>query len=90
MPTVVTQNAANPWNKSSDREKEILNRVGSDVESFERGIGRDFHDNCVKWYRQYRGFRKFEDAWVSAGPPDRDALVYDAKRSWGSGARSTR
>jgi hypothetical protein len=84
MPTVVTQNAANPWNKSSDREKEILNRVGSDVESFERGIGRDFHDNCVKWYRQYRGFRKFEDAWVSAGPPDRDALVYDAKRSWGS------
>jgi hypothetical protein len=78
-----TQTAATPWGKSSDAEREILNRVGADVESFERGIGQDFKERCERFYRGYRGFRKFADAWTQ-DPRDRDALVYDAKRHWGS------
>jgi hypothetical protein len=55
---VVTQNAASPWNKSTPQERDILNRVGADVESFERGIGSDWREACNRRYRQYRGFRK--------------------------------
>jgi hypothetical protein len=43
---VVTQNAASPWNKSTPQERDILNRVGADVESFERGIGTDWREMC--------------------------------------------
>jgi hypothetical protein len=82
--SVVTQNAASPWNKSTPQERDVLNRVGADVESFERGIGSDWRDACNKRYRQYRGWRKFRDAWTAAGPNDRDGVVYDAKKHWGS------
>jgi hypothetical protein len=44
------------------------------------GIGRDFKERCERFYRQYRGFRKFRDAWVKAGPNDRDGVLYDAKK----------
>jgi hypothetical protein len=81
---VVTQNAASPWNKSTPQERDILNRVGADVESFERGIGSDWREACNRRYRQYRGFRRFRDAWTAAGPNDRDGVAYDAKRHWGS------
>jgi hypothetical protein len=33
---------------------------------------------------QYRGWRKFRDAWTAAGPNDRDGVLYDAKKHWGS------
>ena len=82
---VVSQNAVNPFHGSTDGEREILNRVGADVESFERGIGRDFKDNCDKWYRQYRGFNKWADAWVRLGTrEDRDGFLRSSKKNWGS------
>jgi hypothetical protein len=46
--SVVTQNAASPWNKSTPQERDVLNRVGA------------------------------------AGPNDRDGVLYDAKKHWGS------
>jgi hypothetical protein len=84
-PKVVSQNAVNPYHGSSDSEREILDRVGADVESFERGIGRDFKDNCDKWYQQYRGFKKWADEWVRLGTAeDRDGFLRTSKSNWGS------
>jgi hypothetical protein len=49
--SVVTQNAASPWNKSTPQERDVLNRVGADVESFERGIGTDWREMCNRRYQ---------------------------------------
>src|SRR6266542_5707478 len=67
-----------------DNERELLERVLADVMSFEDGIGRDFRDNCVKRFRQYRGFRQFADAWTKTTVNDKDAVLYDAKKHWGA------
>jgi hypothetical protein len=67
-----------------DGDKETVEYVAACVESFERGIGTDFRERCEKFYRQYRGFKRFRDAWTAAGPNDRDAVLYDAKKHWGA------
>jgi hypothetical protein len=63
-----------------------------DAAAADRGAARvvrgrhrpDFKENCEKRYQQYRGFRQFRDAWTKAGPRDRDGVLYDAKKHWGS------
>src|SRR5215210_4937303 len=58
--------------------------VAACVESFERGIGQDFRDRCTRFYRQYRGFKRWADAWVKAGPNDKDEILRDSKKNWGA------
>jgi hypothetical protein len=65
-------------------EKELVDRVMSSVESFERGIGTEWRDRCNRRYRQYRGVKDYKDAWVKAGPNDRDGLLLEGKRTWGA------
>jgi hypothetical protein len=68
----------------TDAEFDVLRKVGACQETFEDGIGRDFRTNCEKFYGQYRGFRRWRDAWLAAGPRDKDGLSRDAKQTWGS------
>jgi hypothetical protein len=67
-----------------DSERETLEKIVADVESWERGMGADAREQFTKWYLQYRMFRKWRDDWTRSGPSDRDGLVYDAKRQWGA------
>ena len=67
-----------------DEEKDALNELMACVESWEGSIGPEFRDRCMKFYRQYRGFRKWRDDWTVAGPRDKDGLLYDAKKQWGA------
>jgi hypothetical protein len=67
-----------------DADRDLVNETVACVDTFEKGIGQDFHENCRKWYRQYRGFKKFRNAWEAAGPNDRDGVVYDAQKTWGA------
>jgi hypothetical protein len=69
---------------TADADKEPLGRVVTCGESFERGIGREFKENCEKWYRQYRSFSRLKSAWIQGSENDRDGLLYDAKRDWGA------
>ncbi len=64
-------------------ERDLVTKVMSCVETFERGIGVDFKERCENFYRLYRGFRKWRDAWIQ-DENDRDALLYDAKSQWGA------
>lgn len=54
------------------------------VESFEQSIGGDFKKTIEDAYRQYRGFQEFRNSWEAAGPGERDGVLYDAKKTWGS------
>ena len=67
-----------------DQERELCEMIADRVLHFEQGIGRDFHERCMRFYRQYRGFRQFQDFWTKAGPNDRDGLLADAKKTWGA------
>jgi hypothetical protein len=69
---------------TADTDKDTLRRVVSDGEAFERGIGQEFRERCERFYRQYRSFSKLRNAWIPASAPDRDVLLYDAKRDWGA------
>lgn len=67
-----------------DQDRDGCEYVISRIQAFEKGIGQDFRANCEKRYRQYRGFKRFRNAWEAAGPNDRDGVVYDAKETWGA------
>lgn len=69
---------------TTDEDRPFLDRVVACGEEFERGVGKDFRRNCEKWYRQYRGFSKWRNAWIAGTERDRDALIYDAKNDWGA------
>lgn len=56
------------WSKASPQDRELVEVVAACVESFEKGIGVDFKERSEGFYKQYRGFRAFKDAWVQAGP----------------------
>src|SRR4051812_4623427 len=81
---VVTQGWAARGTGVPEGEWMLLQQIGARLGSFEDGLGRDFKENCGKRYQQDRGFRQFRDAWTKAGPRDRDGVLYDAKKHWGS------
>src|SRR3954447_25401573 len=64
-------------------DREQAEHVMSCVYYFERGIGTDFRDNLNKRYKQYRGFKRWRDAWI-ASPRDRDTALDEAKQEWGA------
>lgn len=68
---------------ASDADRATAEMVMSRVYYFERGIGQDFRDNLNKRYKQYRGFRRWRDAWI-ASPRDRDTALDEAKQEWGA------
>jgi len=65
-------------------EAEECGRVVELARHWEEDIGRDFREKSVRFYKQYRGFRRFRDTWTQAGAKDRDGLVYDATKHWGA------
>src|SRR5215213_3774489 len=65
-------------------EKDAVEKVMGCILGFENSIGRDFHDRCNRFYRQYRMFRKLRDEWTKAGPNDRDDVLDRAKAHWGA------
>jgi hypothetical protein len=83
MPPDVRPAVNHPVDAPED-EKALTELVAACALSFEQGIGQDFKENCERYYRQYRGFRKFRDAWVKSGPNDKDGILYDAKKHWGA------
>jgi hypothetical protein len=66
------------------QERELVEMVAGRVDAWEGGMGREFHERCNRFYSQYRGFRKFRDAWTKSGPNDKDGVLYDAKKHWGA------
>lgn len=73
-----------PWVGSTPQEKQAIEDVAAYVESFENGIGPEFRERNDRFYRQYRGFKKFKNVWEAAGPNDRDVAIKDGARQWGS------
>jgi hypothetical protein len=69
---------------ATDGDKDTVEKVMSSVLQFEQGIGTEWRDRCNRRYRQYRGVRDYQDAWVKAGPNDRDGLLREGKRTWGA------
>lgn len=67
-----------------DSDKDRVDRVMSNVLQFEQGIGTEWRERCNARYKQYRGVRDYRDAWVKAGPNDRDGLLREGKRTWGA------
>lgn len=67
-----------------DQERDLVQKLMEKVFRFEMGVGKDFRERCERFYRQYRGFRAFQDHWTKVGPNDRDAMLYDAKKHWGA------
>jgi hypothetical protein len=67
-----------------DQERETVERLMRKINMFEDSVGRDFRERCQRFYRQYRGFRRFRDRWTHAGPNDRDSVLYDEKKHWGA------
>jgi hypothetical protein len=67
-----------------EQDREAVEKVMRKVILFEDSMGRDFRERCKRFYRQYRGFRQFRDAWTKAGPNDRDGILYDMKKHWGA------
>jgi hypothetical protein len=67
-----------------EAERETVERLMRKVLLYEESVGRDFRERCQRFYRQYRGFRRFRDRWTHAGPNDRDAILYDEKKHWGA------
>ena len=84
MTATATSSATFTWQEQSPQEKDAVEMVGACVHQFEEGIGRDFKERCDHLYRQYRGFKKFKNIWEAAGPNDRDVVINDAKKDWGS------
>jgi len=66
------------------QERDLTEMVAACVESFEQSLWLDLKENLNKRYLQYRGFRRFKDDWIKAGPNDRDGMLYDAKTQWGA------
>jgi hypothetical protein len=67
-----------------DEDRDCVDRVVACAESFQNGIGTEFRERNLRFFRQYRGFRKWRDEWTKAGPNDQDGLVRDAKSTWGA------
>lgn len=72
------------WEGATPEESQQVGRVVSVVTDWERLIGKQFRERCERFYRQYRGFQEFRHAWETAGPNDRDGMLYDAKKHWGA------
>jgi hypothetical protein len=67
-----------------EQERDTVSSTMEKVTMFNDSVGRDFRERCQRFYRQYRGFRAFKDAWTKAGPNDRDEILHDAKQTWGA------
>jgi hypothetical protein len=65
-------------------ERDLTEMVAACVESFETALWPDLRENLNNRYQQYRGFKRWKDDWIKAGPNDRDGLVRDAKQTWGA------
>lgn len=65
-------------------ERDTVEMVMGRVLGFEQGIGQDLRDKLNTRYQQYRGFRRWRDDWIQAGPRDKDGLLYDGKQTWGA------
>jgi hypothetical protein len=76
--------AASPSPYTVEADKPLYDRVVGSGEAFENGIGREFRDNCNRFYSQYRSFSKWRSAWLASGPQDRDTGLGEAKDTWGA------
>lgn len=84
MTATATSSATFTWQEQTPQEKDAVEMVGACVHQFEEGIGRDFKERCDHLYRQYRGFKKLKNVWEAAGPNDRDVVLSESKKDWGS------
>jgi hypothetical protein len=66
------------------QERDLTEMVAACVESFEQSMWLDLKETLNKRYGQYRGFKRFKDDWIKAGPNDRDGLLRDTKQTWGA------
>lgn len=65
-------------------EIDLLRKVVTRMELWERGIGKEFRAKCERLHDQYRGFKRWESAWIRAGSRDRDGYVREAVKEWGA------
>jgi hypothetical protein len=75
---------AAPSQFAAEEDKPRYDEVLGCGEGFERGIGREFRQNCNTRYAQYRSFSKWRSDWLAAGPQDRDTGLGEAKDTWGA------
>jgi len=84
MPDPNVRPAVNHLQDAPPQERDLTEMVAACVESFEASIWLDLKETLNKRYQQYRGFRRFKDDWIKAGPNDRDGLLRDTKQTWGA------
>lgn len=65
-------------------EDDLVEKVVTRVELWERGVGREFRAKCERLHDQYRGFKRWESAWIAAGSSDRDGYIREARKEWGA------
>jgi len=66
------------------QERDLCEMVAACVESFETSIWLDLKETLNRRFEQYRGFKRWKDDWIKAGPNDRDGLLRDSKQTWGA------
>lgn len=65
-------------------EVDLAQKVVTRVKLWEDGIGREFRAKCERLYDQYRGFKRWESAWIQAGATSRDGYLREARAEWGA------
>lgn len=60
--------------------QKVINRI----RLWEEGIGKEFRQKCEGLHDQYRGFKRWESAWIKAGSSDRDGYIREARKEWGA------
>jgi hypothetical protein len=76
--------AVNHLQEAPPQERDLTELVAACVESFETALWPDLRENLNRRYEQYRGFRRWKDDWIKAGPNDRDGILRDTKQTWGA------
>ncbi len=83
MPSEVT-----PFPGAPPQDTEAVAAIKKRVQHWEEGTGKDFRLKCERFYRQYRGFRDFNDEWTRLHTNDRDIGIQDylheATKRWGA------
>lgn len=65
------------------QEEDALARVVAAREQAE-GMHASFRKKWEHLYGLYRGYNDLKSSWRSAGPRDKDGVLYDAKKGWGA------
>lgn len=77
-------NVVDPWPQSTPAERELVQKVSANVQSWKGTYGQDFKERCDHFYRLYRGYSRYRHAWAKASPNDKDDVLSEMQSEWGA------